>query len=163
MTILAQISEAITPESLGILLTGVASVATAVGSFVYARTRDATVRFYKEQVKDVTTEKDHWKGRHEADRQEIHDIRDRWNQDRLELERLRVETNFSPVEAKLTAFMEVQSKHVESQNQFNAKLVDRLDEMGRTHKQQTDTFIKIMERLVPPLTADQIKEQEEPL
>jgi hypothetical protein len=161
-------------EAIGVLVTGIVSVATAVGSFVYARTRDATVAFWKEQaanisksskeaVVSITQERDDWKARHEADRLEIHGIREQWNHDRIELERLRAETNFSPIESKLNVFMD-------GQNKVNAGLMDRLDKvtdaqnrMAETFAEQTKTFVDTLERLVPELRKEQIEEQEKPI
>lgn len=148
--------------------------AFAVGSFVYAKTRDAMVAFYKTQadkaasdaqasVDAITKEKDHWQSRHEDDRKELHGMREQWNYDKLELERLRTETNFTPIESKLNAFMD-------GQNRVNEGIVNRLDEMSKSNRamaqtfgEQTATFIKVMERLVPALSDEEQKKQEEPL
>lgn len=158
------------PEIIGALVVAAAGAC----SMVYARTRDVMVNFYKNQAEKtvsdaqssielITKERDYWQNRHEEDRKEIHAMREQWNYDKLELERLRTETNFTPIEAKLNAFME-------GQNRVNEGIVNRLDEMSKSNKamaqtfgEQTSTFIKVMERLVPALSPEEQEEQDKPI
>lgn len=162
------------PELVGLAITAGFGIALSVGTAVYAKTRDVMVAFYKNQaesaiadakdsVEAITKDRDNWQGRHESDRKEIHAMREQWNYDKLELERLRAETNFTPIDTKLNAFME-------GQNRVNNGLMDRMDkmtlaqiEMTESFKRQSDIFVSVVQRLVPALTIEEEKKQEEPL
>lgn len=162
------------PDIVGLAITAGFGLALSVGAGVYAKTRDVMVAFYKNQadramseaqssVEAITKEKDYWHERHEDDRKEIHAMREQWNYDKLELERLRAETNFTPIDTKLNAFME-------GQNRVNNGLMDRMDkmteaqiEMTQSFQRQSDIFVSVVKRLVPALTKEEMQEQEEPL
>lgn len=167
-------------DVIGLAITA-GGIALSVGAGVYAKTRDVMVAFYKNQadramseaqssVEAVTKEKDYWHERHEDDRKEIHAMREQWNYDKLELERLRAETNFTPIDTKLTAFIEGQNRFNSGVMEINKGMMDRMDnmakaqtEMTESFKRQGEIFVSVVQRLVPALTAEEEKKQEEPL
>lgn len=169
------------PELVGLAITGGLGLAMAIGAGAYAKTRDVMVTFFRDQAKSaqesakesvegITKEKDYWQGRHEDDRKEIHGMREQWNYDKLELERLRAETNFTPIDAKLTAFIEGQNRFNIGVMEINKGIMDRMDnmakaqtEMTESFKRQGDIFVAVVQRLVPALAAEEAKHQEEPL
>lgn len=169
------------PDIVGLAITAGFGLALSVGAGVYAKTRDVMVAFYKNQadramseaqssVEAITKEKDYWHERHEDDRKEIHAMREQWNYDKLELERLRAETNFTPIDTKLTAFIEGQNRFNSGVMEINKGMMDRMDnmakaqtEMTESFKRQGEIFVSVVQRLVPALTAEEEKKQEEPL
>lgn len=151
------------PETIFSIIMG----ASTVGFAVYAA-------LSREAIKSVKEDRDEWKGKSVSSREELHALRaqlngelltmrDAWEDDKIELAKLRQATNFDPVNQRLSA-------HIESQGKFNEALVNRLDKMTETQEnqfrsqsRQNDAIIAIMQRLVPIVEDDELKRQEEPL
>lgn len=151
------------PETIFAIITG----ASSVGFGVYAA-------LSKESLKAAKDAAQEWKDKNTASREEIHALRadlnaqlltmrDQWEDDKIELAKLRQQTNFDPVNQRLTS-------HIESQGKFNEALVNRLDKMADTHdrqfesqKMQNDAIIQIMERLVPIVSDEERHNQDEPI
>lgn len=151
------------PETIFTVVTGATSLALGVATAFLNWLRSATA-----------ADRDEWKAKNAASREEIHTLRGElgakiatmqadWEDDKIELAKLRQSTNFDPVNQRLSA-------HIESQGKFNEALVNRLDKMAETQEKQfesqrvqNDALIEVMRRLVPIVSTEEIKRQEEPL
>lgn len=142
----------------GVLLVvgGISGTAITVGFAVWGMSKDKFIAMYKRDADRALAERDEWKGKYEDRAQEIHDIRDAWNDDRVDLERLKAETNFAPIEKKLNDF-------IESQTQLNFQLLDSLKKFAETQQEQATMFRICMEKLVPTLSKEIQEEQQKEL
>lgn len=135
---------------------------------------EAGIEEWKKRLQEAKADAAYWKDRHDADRDEIHTInaehmatmstmQANWEDDKIELAKLRASTDFGPVDAKLTVFMDAQNKERIEQARMNEALINRIDSASAAQDRQTKVFIQILEKLVPGVSREEIEQQEQPL
>jgi septal ring factor EnvC (AmiA/AmiB activator) len=114
-------------------------------------------------VKNLKAEKEEMAHRWEEARRSCHEIRQHAQTLEVENAELKLKTNFEPVREKLDSFMHEQRIVNEQQIKQNDATLAAMQQISRNQEHLTETLLKIMGRIVPPVPPHILEEQEEKL